>query len=65
MKVQIYWNHIIHYTAEMEVPFDDPKSKEAQDYIENKLPLENAKEIGTSVEVDFYKTLDVPYWYFD
>ena len=56
MKVQVYWSDIIHYTGELEIPFDDLESKEAQEYVETNLPWDIAKQVGQEIE---YNSVDV------
>ena len=55
MKVQVYWSDITHYTGEIEIPFDDLESCEAQEYIETNLPWDIAKQVGQEIE---YNSVD-------
>ena len=38
MKVQVYWSEITYYTGEIEIPFEDLDTKEAQDSQRSELP---------------------------
>ena len=55
MKVQVYWSEITHYTNELEIPFDDLESCEAQEYIEKNLPLDDPEQVGCEIE---YNSVD-------
>jgi hypothetical protein len=55
MKVQVYWSEITHYTGELEIPYDDLESCEAQEYIEKNLPYDIAKDVGSEIE---YNSID-------
>ena len=59
MKVQVYWSEITHYAGELEIPFDDLESKEAQDYIENNLPYDTAKDVGSELEYNSVDSFEV------
>jgi len=59
MKVQVYWSEIIHRTGVIEIPFDDLDSKEAQDYIENNLPYDTAKDVGSELEYNSVDSFEV------
>ena len=59
MKVQVYWSEITHYTGEVEIPFDDLESCEAQEYIETNLPWDIAKEVGFELEYDSVDAFEV------
>ena len=59
MKVQVYWSEIIHYAGELEIPFDDLESKEAQEYIEKNLPYDVAKDVGAEIEYNSIDSFEV------
>ena len=59
MKVQVYWSEITHYAGELEIPFDDLDSNEAQDYIEQNLPHDTAKDVGCEVEYNSVDSFEV------
>ena len=59
MKVQVYWSEIIHYAGELEIPFDDLDSKEAQEYIEKNLPYDVAKDVGAEIEYNSVDAFEV------
>ncbi len=59
MKVQVYWSEITHYTGEIEIPFDDLESCEAQEYIEKNLPYDIAKEVGQEIEYNSIDSFEV------
>ena len=59
MKVQVYWSEITHYTGEVEIPFEDLDSYEAQDYIEKNLPYDIAKEVGSEIEYNSIDSFEV------
>ncbi len=59
MKVQVYWSEITHYTNEVEIPFDDLDSKEAQEYIEKNLPYDVAKDVGAEIEYNSIDSFEV------
>ena len=59
MKVQVYWSEITHYCGEVEIPFDDLESKEAQEYIENNLPYDVAKDVGAEIEYNSIDSFEV------
>ena len=59
MKVQVYWSEITHYTGEIEIPFDDLESCEAQEYIEKNLPYDIAKEVGSEIEYNSIDSFEV------
>ena len=59
MKVQVYWSEIIHYAGELEIPFDDLDSKEAQEYIEKNLPYDVAKDVGAEIEYNSIDSFEV------
>ena len=59
MKVQVYWSEITHYTGELEIPFDELESKEAQDYIEKNLPYHIAKDLGYEIEYNSIDSFEV------
>lgn len=59
MKVQVYWSEITHYTGEIEIPFEDLDTKEAQEYIENNLPHDTAKGCGFEIEYDSVDSFEV------
>ena len=59
MKVQVYWSEITHYTGEIEIPFEDLESNEAQDYIERNLPYDTAKDVGCEVEYNSVDSFEV------
>jgi hypothetical protein len=59
MKVQVYWSDIIHYTGELEIPFDDLESREAQEYVETNLPWDIAKQVGQEIEYNSVDAFEV------
>ena len=59
MKVQVYWSEITHYAGEVEIPYDDLDSKEAQDYIEKNLPHDRAKDVGFEIEYNSIDSFEV------
>jgi hypothetical protein len=59
MKVQVYWSEITHYTGEIEIPFEDLDTKEAQEYIEQNLPHDRAKDVGFEIEHDSVDAFEV------
>ena len=59
MKVQVYWSEITHYTGEVEIPFDDLESKEAQEYIDKNLPHDTAKDVGFEIEYNSVDSFEV------
>jgi len=59
MKVQVYWSEITHYTGEIEIPFEDLDTKEAQEYIEQNLPHDRAKDVGFEIELDSVDAFEV------
>ena len=50
MKVQVYWSEITHYSGELEIPFDDLESKEAQEYIDKNLPYDTSYAVYSEIE---------------
>ena len=58
-SVEVYWSEIIHYSGELEIPFDDLDSREAHEYIEKNLPFDIAKPVGSELEYNSVDAFEV------